>query len=58
MYRVLIVEDEMLVRLGLKNSINWGKFDMTIIADVSNGQEAWEVYKREKPELVITDIGL
>lgn len=52
----MIVEDEMLVRLGLKNSIDWGKYDMTIIADTSNGQEAWEVYEKEKPELIITDL--
>ena len=56
MYRVLIVEDEMLVRLGLKNSIEWNKFDMTIVSDVTNGQEAWEAYEKEQPDLIITDI--
>jgi Response regulator containing CheY-like receiver domain and AraC-type DNA-binding domain len=56
MYRVLIADDEILVRLALKNSIDWDKYDMMVIADANNGQAAWEVYEREKPDLVITDI--
>ncbi|MFC5404280.1 response regulator transcription factor [Cohnella soli] len=54
--RVLIAEDEMLVRMGLKHSIDWSKYQMSVIADVANGQEALEIYRREMPELVITDI--
>ncbi len=56
MFRVLIVEDEMLVRLGLKNSIDWAKFDMTVIADAADGQAAEQIYLKEKPDLIITDI--
>ncbi len=56
MYKVLIVEDEMLVRVGLKNSINWNKFNMDVIADVANGQTALEKYESEAPDLIITDI--
>jgi two-component system response regulator YesN len=56
MYRVIIVEDEMLVRVGLKNSIMWSKYEMEVIADVSNGKEALAVYEKEKPDLIITDL--
>jgi len=56
MFRVMIVEDEMLVRLGLKNSVDWAKFDMEVVADFPDGQAAWEYYQREKPDVVITDI--
>ncbi|TLS53689.1 response regulator [Paenibacillus antri] len=56
MFRVMIVEDEMLVRLGLKNSVDWKKFDMEVVADFPDGQAAWEYYQREKPDVVITDI--
>lgn len=56
MYRVLIVEDEKLVRLGLKNSIDWAKYDMYVINDVSNGLAAMKVYEEECPHVVITDL--
>ena len=56
MFSVLIAEDEALVRIGLKSSIDWDKLDMKVIADVPDGQTALEVYNREKPDLVLTDI--
>lgn len=56
MYKVLIVEDEMFVRLGIQMSVEWEKLDMQVIADVANGQQAWEVYEKECPDIVLTDI--
>lgn len=56
MYKVLIAEDEMLVRVGLKNAINWEKFGMMVYADVADGRSAWEIILRETPDLLITDI--
>ncbi|MDF2651245.1 MAG: DNA-binding response regulator [Paenibacillus sp.] len=56
MLKVLIAEDEMLVRIGLKNSIPWESLGMEVIADVANGQAAWEVYQKDKPDLILTDI--
>jgi two-component system, response regulator YesN len=56
MFQVLIVEDEMLVRHGLKSMVNWSKYNMTIIADASNGLEAWEIYQKERPDLIIIPI--
>lgn len=56
MYKVLIVEDEVFVRLGIRMSVEWEKLDMQVIADVSNGQQALEIYEREHPDIVLTDI--
>lgn len=56
MYRVMIVEDELLVRIGIKNSIHWDAYEMIVVADVADGAEAWEVYEREKPDIILTDI--
>ncbi|MFS0726788.1 response regulator [Paenibacillus sp. 1P07SE] len=57
MYKVIIVEDEMLVRIGLKNSVDWDKFNMTVVADLTDGQAAWNYCQSEGyPDLIITDI--
>ncbi len=57
MYKVVIVEDEMLVRIGLRNSVEWGKFNMEVITDLSDGQAAWDYCLNEGyPDLIITDI--
>lgn len=46
----------MLVRLGLKNAVDWRRFDMEVIADVPNGADAWQVYEKLQPEVVVTDL--
>lgn len=56
MYKVMIVEDEMLVRVGLKSSVDWSKYGMEVAADLPDGQAAWDYYEKEKPDIVITDI--
>lgn len=56
MYKVLLAEDEMLVRIGLKNTINSASLGLEVIADVSDGKAALDVYNMQKPDLIITDI--
>jgi len=56
MFRVLIAEDEMLMRLFLKRSVDWAKYDMTVVSDVSNGEQAWEAFERHAPQLILTDL--
>ncbi|MFD2329474.1 helix-turn-helix domain-containing protein [Cohnella sp. GCM10020058] len=52
----MLAEDEMLVRLGLKNAVDWRRFDMEVVADVQNGADAWQAYEKLAPEVVITDL--
>lgn len=56
MINVLIAEDELLIRMGLESSIPWNELGFHIIAAVSDGQKAWDIYQRNHPEVVITDI--
>lgn len=56
MYSVILVEDELLIRMGMKNSINWDKYDMEVVADFTNGRAAFEYYEAHKPDIIITDL--
>ena len=56
MYNVMIVEDEKLVRIGLKNYVKWSDFDMEIAADAFDGVSAFELYDKMRIDLVITDL--
>lgn len=57
MLSVMIVEDEMLVRLGFKNTVPWEQHGMTVCADVVNGKEAWNYYNTvARPDVIITDL--
>ncbi|HHX60409.1 MAG TPA: response regulator [Epulopiscium sp.] len=56
MIKVLIVEDEDLIRKGLAYTIDWSKMGCTIVGEAANGQEGIEKIKELSPDLVITDI--
>ncbi|KRG09810.1 hypothetical protein ACA29_22155 [Lederbergia galactosidilytica] len=55
MIKVLIVEDDKLVRRSLIQSFNWEKFDMKVVGDAKNGQKALEFLEGTKVDLIITD---
>ncbi|HEY5583052.1 MAG TPA: response regulator [Ruminiclostridium sp.] len=56
MYKVLIIDDEAIIRKGLKNIINWKQLDCEVCADASDGIEGIEFIKKYLPEIIITDI--
>ena len=56
MYRVLIVDDEIFVRMGLKASIDWEKYDFELIGEASNGVQALDIISKNTPDIVLTDI--
>lgn len=56
MYRVQVVDDEPIVRMGLKNLIPWESLGFTVVCYAQNGQEALEQYGNHKIDLIITDI--
>jgi two-component system, response regulator YesN len=54
--KVLIVDDELLVRQGLRLTVDWKKYDMTVVDDAPNGSLGWQKFLEHKPQVVITDI--
>lgn len=58
MIPVMIIEDEFLVRVGLKTSIDWEKCGYEIVAEAEDGEEAIQKFQQHRPRLVVTDIRL
>lgn len=56
MYRVLIAEDEDIIRRGLAHIVERLELDLSEILEASNGMEALETARQEKPQIIITDI--
>jgi two-component system, response regulator YesN len=56
--RVLIADDEMLVRVGLKTSIDWEAHGYQVVGEARNGKEALDMFTVFHPEIVITDISM
>ena len=58
MFKVLIVDDEPIIREGLHQIINWEKYGFTICGQASNGQDALEKIYALHPHLLILDINM
>ena len=54
--KVVIVDDEVLVRQGIKHLLQWEQEGFTIVGEASNGQEALKLIAQVQPHIVITDI--
>lgn len=54
--RVLIVDDEILIRQGIKHYLNWELEGFGIVGEASNGEEALELIEKVNPHIIITDI--
>lgn len=56
MRKVLVVDDEFLVRVGIKSFLNWEENGYTIIGEAADGKQALEIMERELPDVVLTDL--
>ena len=58
MIQTLLVDDDFLVRMFLKQLIDWEKHGFSLIGDACNGAEALELIDRFSPNLIITDLSM
>lgn len=58
MLKVLVVEDEQLMRRGLICVVDWEKFGCSVVGEASNGEKGVELIRRMRPDVVITDINM
>jgi two-component system response regulator YesN len=56
MFKVLIIDDEPIIRKGLKNIINWKSFECEVCGEAADGMDGGELIRKHLPEIIITDI--
>ena len=54
--RVFLAEDEYVVREGIKNNIDWKAKGYEFCGEASDGEQAYPMIQKLKPDIVITDI--
>lgn len=56
MLKVVVVEDEELVRKGIVLTVDWAGAGCAVVGEAANGEEGLEVIRRYRPDLIVTDI--
>jgi len=52
----MIVDDEILARVGIKSLISWEEHGFLLVGEAENGKKALEMVKDLSPDIIITDI--
>lgn len=55
-WKIVIVEDEDLLRNGLINTIPWEKYGFEIVGEANNGRKGLELIQELKPDVIFSDI--
>ena len=58
MYKVLIVDDERMIREGMKKVISWNELEIDRVETADSGFEALRLIQAEVPDIMITDISM
>lgn len=55
-YKILVVDDEFIMRQGIKHMVNWEQEGFRVIGEAANGREAMKSIEEEEPNIVISDV--
>ena len=56
MYSILIVDDEKMIRMGIKKVIHWEELGIGQVFTAATAREALGLLEKHRPEIMITDI--
>lgn len=56
MYKLLLVEDDAIIREGIRENISWGKLGFNFIGEYEDGSQAIGAIDKFKPDVILTDI--
>lgn len=56
MIKLLVADDEAVIRKGIQTSIEWSLYGITIVGEAKNGRQALEKSLDLQPDIIITDI--
>lgn len=56
MLKVMIVDDEIIVRVGFQSCINWEEYGCEVISTCESAMDAIAFFERQVPDVVFTDI--
>lgn len=56
MYKVMIVDDDRIIRKGLMKTIPWAEHGFKLVGEAGDGEQALAIIEQEQPEIIVSDI--
>jgi len=57
-WKVLIADDEVIIREGIRDSVDWESLGMEICAEAEDGEEALELAERHRADVMLVDLNM
>jgi two-component system response regulator YesN len=54
--KIIVVDDEYLLRQGILHMLDWGKYGFSIVGEAMNSIQALELIEKEQPHIILCDI--
>ncbi|WP_046179471.1 response regulator transcription factor [Domibacillus tundrae] len=56
--KVLIADDEPNIREGIRDAVQWEKYEMTVVAEAEDGEEALELALQHQIDILLVDLNM
>lgn len=56
MFKILVVDDETIIRRGIMLGVDWASMDCIVVGEAANGAEGLEAVRQYNPNIIITDV--
>ena len=56
--KILIAEDELLTRIGIRNLIPWQEYEFQLAGEAEDGEQAIKVLEKYSPDILLLDINM
>jgi|UniRef100_A0A0M0KGA2 YesN/AraC family two-component response regulator len=57
-WNVLIADDEIIIREGIRDAINWSELQLTVVAEAEDGEEALELALEHQVDILLADLNM
>lgn len=56
MIKVFLVEDEIVIRRGIRNNVDWNSYGFELVGEAGDGERAYPMILKSKPDILLTDV--
>lgn len=56
MIKVFLVEDEIVIRRGIRNNVDWESYGFELVGEAEDGERAYPMILKSKPDILLTDV--
>ena len=56
MHKILIVDDDRIIRQGLVKTIPWLEHGFEVVGEAGDGEQALKIIQSKQPQIVVSDI--